>query len=258
MPKSWFSAEYEERSRKCDVPENVTFQTKNEIASEMIRTVYESEQLEIEWIGCDAAFGCDHKFLERLPEGLKYFAAIKEIELVFMEMPDMVLPANPPTGRRYQYSKPSISPIRVKEVAEDPDIAWERVMLGLGTKGPICADTKCVRCISCVAQNDHGNHAAPGVEIWLYIRRYDDGALKYFISNAPENTEREVLNKLATLRWSIEQCFEECKSYLGMTHYETRTYQAWHRHMLLVMIAHLFTIVLRQAYKKTLFDHAYG
>lgn len=258
MPKRWFSEEYAERMKRCEVPKEITFQTKNEIASEMIRAAYESGELAIEWVGCDAAFGCDHKFLERLPEGLKYFAATKEIELVFLDMPEMIMPENPRTGRRYQYPRPSISPIRAKAVAEDPSIPWELVMLGPGTKGPIYAHTKCVRCVSCIAQNDHGNHLAPGIEIWLYIRRYEDGSLKYFISNAPKDTERDVLNKLATMRWSIEQCFEECKSYLGMTHYETRTYQAWHRHMLLVMIAHLFTIILRQTYKKTLFDHAYG
>jgi len=35
-----------------------------------------------------------------------------------------------------------------------------------------------------------------------------------------------------------------------MTHYETRTYQAWHRHMLLVMIAQLFLTTLRHRFKK--------
>jgi len=35
-----------------------------------------------------------------------------------------------------------------------------------------------------------------------------------------------------------------------MTHYETRTYVAWHRHMLMVMIAHLFTLYLRIQFKR--------
>ena len=60
------------------------------------------------------------------------------------------------------------------------------------------------------------------------------------------------------MRWPIEQCFQECKSYLGMSHYETRTYMAWHRHMLMVMIAHFFTLRLRIVFKKTLYYHAYG
>jgi len=44
-----------------------------------------------------------------------------------------------------------------------------------------------------------------------------------------------------------------------MTHYETRSYQAWHRHMLLVMVAQLFITVLRRFFKKTLNHYdAYG
>jgi len=56
--------------------------------------------------------------------------------------------------------------------------------------------------------------------------------------------------RAATLRWPIEQCFEECKSYLGMDHYEARSWNAWHRHMLFVFIAHLFTLEIRMRFKK--------
>ncbi len=49
---------------------------------------------------------------------------------------------------------------------------------------------------------------------------------------------------------AFEQYFEECKSNLGMGHYECRSYQGWKRHMLFVMIAHLFTIYIREIFKK--------
>ena len=45
------------------------------------------------------------------------------------------------------------------------------------------------------------------------------------------DTPMEQLNRAVTLRWPIEQCFEECKSYLGMGHCEARSWNAWHRHM---------------------------
>ncbi|MBN2532043.1 MAG: hypothetical protein JXB88_04080, partial [Spirochaetales bacterium] len=35
-----------------------------------------------------------------------------------------------------------------------------------------------------------------------------------------------------TMRWSIEQCFEDGKKYLGMDHYEHRSWPAWHRQIL--------------------------
>ena len=104
--------------------------------------------------------------------------------------------------------------------------------------------------VHAVLYNMNFNSYVPKSEVWVYIRKHEDGTIKYFVSNMPEDTSLGELDRLATARWSIEQCFQECKSYLGMTHYETRSYQAWHRHMLLVMIAHLFIIVLRQFLKK--------
>ncbi|MDR2520301.1 MAG: transposase, partial [Eubacteriaceae bacterium] len=48
------------------------------------------------------------------------------------------------------------------------------------------------------------------------------------------------LDRAASLRWPIEQRFQECKGFLGMPHYECRTLQGWRRHMLFVTIARLF------------------
>lgn len=90
----------------------------------------------------------------------------------------------------------------------------------------------------------------PGPEIWLYLRKYEDGRIKYFVSNAPGEIEPEELDRAATLRWPIEQSFEECKSYLGMGHYECRSYTGWKRHMQFVMIAHLFTTQIKALVKK--------
>jgi len=40
--------------------------------------------------------------------------------------------------------------------------------------------------------------------------------------------------------WAIEQSFEESKSDVGMDHYEVRTYEGWHHHMLTTLLAHFF------------------
>lgn len=104
----------------------------------------------------------------------------------------------------------------------------------------------------CIASRKDGNHnyVNPGEDIWLYIRLYENGDTKYFISNAPAETSAGELDRAATLRWPIEQCFEECKSNLGMSHYECRSYPGWMRHMSFVMAAHLSTLQVRIAVKK--------
>ncbi|WP_258110205.1 hypothetical protein [Alicyclobacillus sp. SP_1] len=89
-----------------------------------------------------------------------------------------------------------------------------------------------------------------GDEVWLYIRKYEDGRIKYAVSNAPGSADIQDLHHAATLRWPIEQSFQECKSFLGMADYETRSYIGWRRHMLLVMVSHLFVLEVRLRFQK--------
>jgi hypothetical protein len=64
------------------------------------------------------------------------------------------------------------------------------------------------------------------------------------------DASKKEIRKPALMRWSIEQCFKECKDYLGMDHYESRSWDAWRRHILLTLIAHLFIIKLRIAFSR--------
>ena len=50
--------------------------------------------------------------------------------------------------------------------------------------------------------------------------------------------------------WNIEEFFEDCKSYPGMTQYETRSWVGWHHHMTLVGLAHLFVMLARKRLQK--------
>jgi SRSO17 transposase len=258
LPKAWFAEEKQEQRTKCGIPDDTVFKTKNQLASEMIAEIVAGDMFQVRWLGCDAAFGCEHKFLNSLPETLCYFAATHKNEFIFTGRPEMYVPENVRNGRRYKHARPMFPPVQVSEIAENEDYPWERHTLAMGSKGLITADVKCLRCVSCESTTEFGNYVASGKDIWLYVRKYNNGEIKFFVSNAPEDTSIETLDCLATIRWSVEQCFQECKSYLGMTHYETRSWIAWHRHMLLVMMAHLFTLQLRDDFKKTLPHNAHG
>ena len=230
IPKEWFSDEYKEKREKCGIPAKKEFKTKNEIALEMIKDIVSREIMNIKWIGCDAAFGCDHDFVDSLPTSAYYFVAVPSNERVF-------LPGSP-------------SPTTVKALAGDDDFSWERVGFD-GSKGISYSDIKIIRCNSC--RTDDKNAPVTHDEVWLYIRRYENGDTKFFLTNAPENTAAHELHEAATLRWPIEQCFEECKSHLGMADFEGRSYNGFLRHLLFVMIAHFFGTALRLTLKKTVF-----
>jgi len=250
MPKKWFGADYEALRKQTAVPKDLTFQTKNELALNMINETVTKLELPFKWIGCDSAFGVDRAFLEALPDHCYYFADTRSNQLVFDSRPELTTPVANKKYRPFKHQRPSFPPVKVSKYAEDESLPWQQIVLAEGAKGPIVADVKIVRCVSCHSSTPRGNYLLPEEEVWLYIRRYGDGRVKYSLCNAPADTPLEVLNRVATMRWPIEQCFEECKSYLGMGHYETRSYRAWYRHMLFVMMAHLFTMMLRLRFKK--------
>ena len=251
LPKNWFADDHSDLRKKCEIPKDMTFRTKNEIALSMLQEAMENGKYAVKWIGCDAAFGCDHSFIDALPNGAWYFVGVKSDELVFLSMPEMILSNQPVTGRRHKHKTPSFAPVQVKDIALDDEIPWQRVMLFEGSKGNVYADFKCIRCVACRTATKFGNYVYPHTEIWLYMRRYENNDVKFFLSNAAESTEIAELHEAATLRWPIEQCFEECKSYLGMDHFEGRSYPGFLRHLLFVMIAHFFVTSLRLELKKT-------
>jgi SRSO17 transposase len=249
MPEAWFDADHEEKRKKCQVPEDLVFKTKNKIAKEMVADILNNGLFEVECIGCDASFGSDHTFLDSLPQSVYYFASVRENGYIFRNMPVVYIPEKKSgKGGAYKHPRSKEHPIDVKEIASDDSIPWEEHIIAEGVKGPIITEIKCIRCVESRKEN---RHFVPKSEIWLYIRKHEDGKIKYFLSNMPRETSISELNRLATARWSIEQCFQECKSYLGMDHYEMRSYPGWHRHMLLVMIAHLFVTILRNLFSKT-------
>ena len=226
--EKWFGDDFEELREECGVPDDKEFQTKNEIALSQIQRVTAKNLFDIKWFGCDSAFGCDHNFLDSLPKHIPYFAAVKSNERIFA-------------------SRLATNPVAIKTIADDKQISWNRVRVGNGSKGAIYADVKIVRAVSCRAVD---KVASAHLDIWVYVRKYENGDIRFFISNASETTSQQQLHEAATLRWPIEQCFQECKGYLGMEHYEGRSYNGLLRHWLFVMIAHFFTTSLRLDLKK--------
>lgn len=253
IPESWYHPENAQRRERCRIPPERRFETKNQMALRMIQKVLDEGSFHVKWIGCDAAFGCDHEFLDALPDTVCYFAAVKSSEQIYLNRPVMTVPKKTSgKGRPFVHALPSEPQVTVKTVAEDESVPWQQAVLAEGAKGKIIAQVKIIRCVFSRAATKAGDYPPiPAGDGWLYIRRYANGDTKYFLSNAPETIEMCELHEAATLRWPIEQCFEECKGFLGMGHYECRTLGGWLRHMLLVMLAHGFVTSVRLTLKKT-------
>ena len=76
LPQCWFEADYKIRREQCHIPEEVTFQTKPQLAGVILRKVLESGHFAGKWITCDCSFGSNTEFLESLPPDYLYLAEI--------------------------------------------------------------------------------------------------------------------------------------------------------------------------------------
>jgi len=241
MPEKWFETDYSAQRIKCGVPSKLKFRTKNKILLDLINNIAASGKFPARYIGVDCAYGNDDDFLDSISDTLIYFADVPSDRRVFTSRPNVSIPVYSGRGRKPTKEKPNFPPLAVKKVAEESSVPYTRVVLGIGAKGPVFAEEKC---LPVVEERD----GLPGKDIWLYVRKLDNGTIKYALCNAPSNAPIEDIRKPALMRWSIEQCFNECKDYLGMDQYETRSWDSWFRHMLLTLIAHLFIIKLRIAF----------
>jgi SRSO17 transposase len=247
MPEVWFSEEYDERRQFNLVPADLEFQTKPQIALALINKVSATGLFPAKWIGCDATFGSDINFLNSLPKHMYFFAGIRSNTQVFLEKPEVGLP--PYRGRGPKPKKIKVLPGQpeaetVSKTAQSEDLRWTPVVLAEGAKGPIVAEVVALRIY--LSRNGLPEDDA----CWLFIRRNQDGQVKYAISNAPEDISFSELCEASTMRWPIEQCFEEGKSHLGMGDYEHRSWPAWHRHMTYVFLGLHFLLRLRLENKK--------
>jgi SRSO17 transposase len=244
LPQLWLTEEYAERRRKCQIPAEIEFRTKLEIAQELLEELWKRGLFHARWIGCDCTFGSDWSFLDQVGKPFWYFASVKSTTLVWLHQPQMRVPRYSGRGRRA--TKPQLisgPSVTVAEIAKGNALTWRMMKLAEGAKGPIMAEVARIRVIP-------SRDGIPGKECWLYIRKYPDGEIKYALSNTARSISYRKLNRASTLRWPIEQCFQEGKEQLGMDHYEHRSWQGWHRHMLFIFLAQLFLQQLREQFKK--------
>ena len=237
LPESWCGDGPEARSRRAaaHIPPAIGFRTKPAIAATLIRDVAALGQVSLDWITADELYGKNGEFLDELEELEQRYV---------VEVPKNTTAWDVDPGDRTGRGR---SLPTVAELAGSlPAPAWHALAVRAGAKGPLCFEFAAVRVWAV-------RHRKPGPPIWLVIRRSleESPEIKYYVSNAPTETPLEVLAQVACARHEVETFFEDAKGYLGMAHYETRSWIGWHHHMSLVALAHLFVTRARLALKKT-------
>jgi len=242
MPKGWFSSAYQDRREKCGVPTDLAFQTQRELAWALIETLHEMQILPFQWVIADEHFGNNPTLLDRIAAAkLYYLMEVPHDTLVWRERPATTVP--PPSGKKGRpVQRPRLladapAPLRVDALATDPTLRWQAYQIQEGAKGPLVAAFALVRVVLL-------RDGLPGADQWLVLRRSlgQRPQLKTYLSNAPATTAQATLVRKSGMRWPIETAIEECKSEVGMDHYEVRGSQGWHHHMTMSLLAHHFLV----------------
>ena len=248
LPQTWCedTKACRDRRDKVHIPAAVAFETKPQIAARLIRQTAALGVVALDWITADEEYGRNGEFLDELETlGHRYVVEVPVTTTVWTEDPAACVP--PYGGRGRVPTRPSRASVRsvVAVASALPSAGWQVVQVRPGAKGPLAFEFAAVR----VWAVRHGEAGAP---IWLLVRRSleETPEIKYYVSNADATTAREVLAQVACTRHEVEAYFEDAKSYLGMTQYETRSWIGWHHHMSLVAMAHLFITLTRRDLKK--------
>jgi SRSO17 transposase len=241
LPERWFSDAYATRRTTCKVPEDLTFQSKPQLAAAMLQALTQEGLLPFKYVVADCLYGNSPDFLDAVDAcvGVTTFVAIPAETRCWLQRPQT-------EDKTYLYKgavhakrvviAPDNGPCTVAALAARlPASRWYRRRVSEGTKGPIVYAFARQRVTLC-------KDGVPERTVWLVIKRTvgAEPIFSYYISNAPASTPLRTFVWLSGLRWASEQCFAEGKTELGMDHYEVRKYPGWHHHMLMTMLAHFF------------------
>lgn len=245
LPREW--AGDKARRKKARVPKQVTYRTQNQVALDLLLRVRENGHVRFDWVTADAHYGEDGDFLDGLEAASqRYVLEIRAEKTFWTVNPSTQVPpydgqGRPPSRARRDHVRSAA------EIAGDLRPSdWRAMKLREGAKGPVAFEFARVRLWSV-------RHRDPGPATWLIIRRTPDKKnpeIKYYVSNADEQTPLEQMALVCGARWRVEEYFEQAKGELGMADYEARAWTSWHHHMTLVALAHLFVTLTKRDVKE--------
>jgi SRSO17 transposase len=246
LPETW--ANDKERRKQAGVPQEISFQTKPDIALAQIRSLV-NEDVPRGVVLADAAYGDDSQFREGLVSlDLSYAVGIKSATTLW---PPGIVPLPPrPKGKmgrppRLLRRDKQHQPLTAKELAlclNATDL--RRVSWREGTGGTMHSRFAALRVRA--AHRDYWRKE-PHPEQWLLIEwpKTEKEPTKYWLSNLPSSIALRKLVAIAKLRWRIERDYEELKQELGLGHFEGRNWRGFHHHATLSIAAYGFLVLER-------------
>ena len=238
LPES--GTEDKERRMRVGIPSEVVFHKKWELALDLLDQA-RAWGVPDRIVLADADYGDRGEFRTGLEQrGLSYAVGITSQLVVWAQPPRPRVPRRRgpgPVPKRLRYEKQA--PLSVKALAQQNQARFRQVTWREGTKGAMRSRFWTQR----VQTAHHWQWGQePGAAVWLLVEwpTGEPEPTKYFLCDLPGRVSVRRLVRVAKSRHWIEQDYQQMKEELGLDHFEGRSWNGWHHHVTLVMLAHAF------------------
>ena len=217
LPEGW--AADEERRELAGVPDEITFETKPQLAGDLLQHAHD-QGIRAGFVAGDEVYGGRDLRKSIRARGTGYVLAIRSNYAVTL-----------PSGRRLSVKTASnlVKPVM-----------WQRMRTGSATKGAKDYDWAMIGILpddTPDGQEDNG-HA------FLLLRRHRyTGTVSYYLCWSPGPVPLAKLIAVAVARWKIEEDHQQSKQVSGLDSGQVTTWTSWHRWTAICLLAYIFLAV---------------
>ncbi len=229
LGKDWTGSR--QRMNKAGVPRGVRFATRHELALAMLDE--RGGLLPHEWVAGDDEMGRSSWFRQELRwRGEAYLLAVPSNTLVR----DLRAADPPYPGRGRHRRVPFVRADRW--CAALPESAWRTVEVRDGEKGPLLVQAAW----TLVQAKTEGKPSDVAESLVVFRERQGDGTFKhdYLLSNAILSDPVPVFARVYKAEHRVEESLKQAKSEAGLGDYQVRTWEGWHHHQALSLLAAWF------------------
>lgn len=225
LPREW--ARDKQRRKEAGVPKEVRFATRHELALQMLDE--RGGLLPHRWVAGDDEMGRSSWFRQQLRQrGERYLLAVPSNTLVR----DLVAePAYPGHGPRRRGPWLRVDEWRAALAEED----WQTVEVRDGEKGPLLTQVAW----TLVQAKNEGKVSDVAESLLVFREEQSDGSWKhdYLLSNEIASDPPVEMSWVYKAEHRIEECIKAAKSEAGLADYQVRTWDGWHHHGCLSLLA---------------------
>ena len=224
LPEGW--AADEERRELAGVPDEITFETKPQLAGDLLQHAHD-QGIRAGFVAGDEVYGGRDLRKSIRARGTGYVLAIRSNYAVTL-----------PSGRRLS--------VKTASNLVKPAM-WQRMRTGSATKGAKDYDWAMIGILpddTPDGQEDNG-HA------FLLLRRHRyTGTVSYYLCWSPGPVPLAKLIAVAVARWKIEEDHQQSKQVSGLDSGQVTTWTSWHRWTAISLLAYIF-LAVAAAFQRT-------